>query len=128
MKSIAFAGTLACVLILAQAPAHAQSVASNSAVTVRTGALRGSIGASGVAVFKNIPFAQPPMGDLRWREPLPAKPGPAFAMRPPLGRACVQNGKRRRRSSEDCLQLNVWTPAVAYETASAGHGLVPRRR
>jgi para-nitrobenzyl esterase len=57
-------------------------------------------------VFKGIPFAQPPVGVLRWREPMPLKAWTgtrdAGAFSPP----CMQSGA----SSEDCLYLNVWTP------------------
>lgn len=75
----------------------------------------------GVRVFKGIPFAAPPVGDLRWRAPQPpaawagVRPGDTF------GNACMQDTARRRVPwteefmaqegvSEDCLYLNVWTP------------------
>lgn len=72
---------------------------------------------SGIRSFKGIPFAQPPVGDLRWKEPMPVKHwdgvrkagkfGPR-AMQLPLFSDMVfhSNGV-----SEDCLYLNVWTPA-----------------
>jgi para-nitrobenzyl esterase len=71
---------------------------------------------SGIAVFEGIPFAQPPVGDLRWREPQPVKdwtgvrkadhfgPNP---MEKPAGDMVF----RSQGMSEDCLYLNVWTPA-----------------
>jgi para-nitrobenzyl esterase len=72
---------------------------------------------TGIRAFKGIPFAAPPVGDLRWKEPQPVKSwegarradrfGPR-AMQPPIF------GDMNFRSdgmSEDCLYLNVWTPA-----------------
>jgi para-nitrobenzyl esterase len=72
MNSINVLGTLVCVLCLGHAsarsaPAQANSAGSNPIASVNTGQLRGSLTEDGVAVFKNIPFAQPPVGDLRWR-------------------------------------------------------------
>ena len=77
----------------------------------------------GVASFKGIPFAAPPVGDLRWRPPQPAAPWTgvragrgvrgglhAGTVRPAPGRRCAA---RRRLPSEDCLFLNVWRPASA---------------
>jgi para-nitrobenzyl esterase len=63
-----------------------------------------------VAVFKNIPFAQPPVGELRWREPLPAKAWTGVRDATAFGPMCNQNDNKQLPHSEDCLQLNVWTP------------------
>jgi len=95
-------------LILAQAPARAAG--SDPIVSISTGQLRGSLTADGVAVFKNIPFAQPPVGELRWREPLPAKAWTGVRDATAFGPMCNQNDNRQLPHSEDCLQLNVWTP------------------
>lgn len=72
---------------------------------------------SGIRTFKGIPFAAPPVGDLRWREPQAAKNwtglrkadkfGPRAMQRPIFG----DMGFRSDGMSEDCLYLNVWTPA-----------------
>jgi para-nitrobenzyl esterase len=66
---------------------------------------------NGLTVYKGIPFAAPPVGDLRWRAPQPAakwkgvRQATQFAPGPPQGQN-LSFGK-----SEDCLYLNVWTPA-----------------
>ena len=83
---------------------------SDPVVSISTGQLRGSLTADGVAVFKNIPFAQPPVGDLRWREPLPAKAWTGVRDATAFGPMCNQNDNKQLPHSEDCLQLNVWTP------------------
>ncbi len=73
---------------------------------------------SGVRSFKGIPFAQPPVGNLRWKEPQPVKDWTGVRNADQFGPRCMQrtspNGDYWFRSdgvSEDCLYLNVWTPA-----------------
>jgi para-nitrobenzyl esterase len=117
MKAIKVLGRLACVLSLGQAliPTSGAQTAANSAkanpvVTVGTGQLRGGVTPEGVAFFKNIPFAQPPVGDLRWREPLPPKAWTGVRDATAFGPMCNQAGNKQLPHSEDCLQLNVWTP------------------
>jgi para-nitrobenzyl esterase len=92
----------------AQAPAKAAG--SDPIVSISTGQLRGSLTSDGGAVFKNIPFAQPPVGDLRWREPQPAKAWTGVRDATTMGPMCHQNDNLQLPHSEDCLQLNVWTP------------------
>ena len=72
----------------------------------------------GVRSFKGLPFAQPPVGDLRWREPQPAKNWSGVRNADKFGPACMQRLSpnadywlRGDGMSEDCLYLNVWTPA-----------------
>ena len=72
----------------------------------------------GVRSFKGIPFAQPPVGDLRWREPQPVKNWTGVRNADQFGPACMQRLSpsadywfRGDGMSEDCLYLNVWTPA-----------------
>jgi para-nitrobenzyl esterase len=72
---------------------------------------------SGVRSFKGIPFAAPPTGDLRWREPRPVESWKGARRASKFGPRCMQApifGDMNFRSeamSEDCLYLNVWTPA-----------------
>ena len=76
----------------------------------------------GVRSFKGIPFAQPPVGDLRWREPQPVKDWTGVRNADEFGPACMQRISptsdywlRAKGMSEDCLYLNVWTPAKSAE-------------
>jgi para-nitrobenzyl esterase len=87
---------------------------------VTGGEVRGVV-KDGIASFKGIPFAAPPVGELRWRAPQPVKPwegvraANAFAPGPmqPAMVAIVMGGQPNL--SEDCLYLNVWTPAKSAE-------------
>lgn len=65
-------------------------------------------------VFMGIPFAEPPVGDLRWKPPVPHAPWADPLDATKKGRACTQNnplnGKFDATTGEDCLYLNVWAP------------------
>jgi para-nitrobenzyl esterase len=106
-------------------------------VTVTGGMVRGNLAAPG-AVFKGIPFASPPVGAFRWREPQPVKPWRDMRDATRYSSACVQIpigtgvflaplARRYGVSyptphwdlSEDCLYLNVWTPAWPAKESSA---------
>jgi para-nitrobenzyl esterase len=119
MKHIALLGTLACVLCMVQASFAQETSASAPTVSIKTGKLSGSLASYGGAVFKGIPFAQPPVGDLRWREPLPAKSWTGIRDATAFGPACVQGGAEGQNSSEDCLTLNVWTPTWPMKKPAA---------
>jgi para-nitrobenzyl esterase len=78
--------------------------------------------ASGIRAFKGIPFAQPPVGDLRWREPQPVKNWKGARSADQFAPHCMQRTTatsdywfRGYPMSEDCLYLNVWTPAKSGE-------------
>ena len=62
-----------------------------------------------VRVFKGIPYAAPPVGDLRWRAPKPAVHWEGTRKADEFGSVCMQGGNQKM--SEDCLYLNVWTGA-----------------
>ena len=68
-------------------------------------------------VFKGIPYAAPPVGDLRWRFPQPHERWDGILDCVEFGNACYQFlGKREElRDSEDCLYLNVYTPASSVD-------------
>src|ERR1022692_3058422 len=87
-------------------------------VTLANGIVEGTgPQASGVREFKGIPFAEPPIGALRWSPPQPVKNWSGVRQATGFGPRCMQQpifGDMNFRSngmSEDCLYLNVWTPA-----------------
>jgi len=97
---------------LSQTPPH---------VRVESGELQGVV-ADGVDSFKGIPFAAPPVGDLRWRPPQAAAPWTGVRQAAEFGADCMQGrfgpppapgAPPARVPSEDCLFLNVWRPASA---------------
>ncbi|MGB8013986.1 MAG: carboxylesterase family protein [Terriglobales bacterium] len=99
------------------ATALAASGASDRVRTVN-GVVEGSgRQSSGVRIFRGIPFAQPPVGDLRWKPPQPVQNWKGVHQAIQFGPRCMQApifGDMNFRSngmSEDCLDLNVWTPA-----------------
>lgn len=76
------------------------------------GPLAGSVLASGIERFLDVPYVQPPTGALRWRAPqAPAVRASVRAAREP-GKLCPQPEAGMGPQSEDCLQLNVWRPAT----------------
>jgi para-nitrobenzyl esterase len=102
-----------CALILAGQAFAADQVKISSGVVESTTPPR-----DGVRSFKGIPFAQPPVGDLRWREPQPVKDWVGVRNADQFGPRCMQRTGpmadywfRSNGMSEDCLYLNVWTPA-----------------
>lgn len=90
--------------------------AANQAQTVN-GLVEGTLEESGIRTFKGVPFAAPPTGDLRWREPQPVQNWQGVRSAKKFGPRAMQLpifGDMNFRSdgmSEDCLYLNVWTPA-----------------
>lgn len=85
-------------------------------VATESGQLEGLREASGVFSFKGIPYAQPPVGALRWREPAPVPPwagvreAKEFGPRPMQPTLYKDMIFRSKEMSEDCLYLNIWTP------------------
>ncbi len=81
-----------------------------SPVRVEEGLLQG-ISENGLTVYKGIPFAAPPVGDLRWRPPQPAAKWEGLRQATSFAPGPMQFGNPPSGKSEDCLYLNVWTPA-----------------
>src|ERR1700681_3752001 len=97
-------------------------------VEVRTGAglVEGTNSADGKGViFKGIPFAAPPVGELRWKEPQPVAQWEGVRKATEFGARCMQARIyedmvfRDVGPSEDCLYLNVWTPGISAKTKRA---------
>jgi para-nitrobenzyl esterase len=115
---------VALVAAVVAASAVGTPAAATDPVATNTGTLSGVTLASGVRVFKGIPFGAPPVGDLRWREPQPVAKWEGVRKADQFGNVCVQPSQPNRRPnnvtvdlpdsprmSEDCLYLNVWTSA-----------------
>ncbi|MGC9969045.1 MAG: carboxylesterase family protein [Bryobacteraceae bacterium] len=81
-------------------------------VKVEGGLVEGTV-ADNLTVYKGIPFAAPPIGDLRWRAPQPAPKWQGVRKADQFAPGCMQSmgGPPPSGASEDCLYLNVWTPA-----------------
>lgn len=107
--------TLSISVVLVAASALA---ATAQTVTVDTGALRGATD-GGVTAFLGVPFAAPPVGDLRWRAPQPAEAWSGERDATQYGPDCQQTpfpsdaAPLGTEPAEDCLYLNVWTPEDA---------------
>ncbi|WP_251091449.1 carboxylesterase family protein [Streptomyces sp. Caat 7-52] len=114
--------------LLAVPPPTARADAGHDSLVVRTdrGWLRGAALRDGVRVFQGIPFAAPPTGELRWRPPRSAErwpgvrdataparpcPQPPLTLLPDGGPVLPGDSNRTGSTTEDCLYLNVWTPA-----------------
>jgi len=90
--------------------AWAQIPVANTESGVLTG-----ISEAGLAIYKGVPFASAPIGDLRWRPPLPVAPWTGQRNADAFAPACMQEGvsmpgETQPTASEDCLYLNIWTP------------------
>ena len=85
-------------------------------VRIETGVVEGAVNAD-VLVFKGIPFAAPPTGELRWRPPQPMQPWEGVRAAKEYGADCMQKpfpgdaAPLGVTPAEDCLVLNVWRPA-----------------
>jgi len=105
----------ATVAILATGAAQAQSIP----VMTTSGDVQGnSPDMNEVTSFKGVPYAAPPVGPLRWRAPQPAPQHDRVLATMAYGNACVAAFRTQGApapsppQSEDCLTLNVWTPAL----------------
>ena len=115
------AGVLSCLALSAQTPV----------LTVEGGEVIGvPSGTPNVCIYKGIPYAAPPVGDLRWKQPQPVKPWKGIRQCDTFGAASLQGDQTpgsfywkefyqggAPKRSEDCLYLNVWTPAAGKPEA-----------
>jgi para-nitrobenzyl esterase len=117
MKPMNLKIILTAALLLA--PALASEASAADRVNIANGVIEATAApSSGVRSFKGIPFAQPPVGELRWREPQRPKNWTGVRNADKFGPRCMQRTSpdsdywfRSNGMSEDCLYLNVWTPA-----------------
>ncbi len=122
---------IACCLntIPAQGAAPVSISVPASKVLIDSGAIDGKSLASGSVAYLGIPFAAPPVRDLRWRDPQPVAPWQGVFHADRFGPQCMQPMRSplsnhysgAENSSEDCLTLNIWTapaqkkaPVIVY--------------
>jgi para-nitrobenzyl esterase len=89
-------------------------------VRTESGIVEGTTASTGVRVFRGIPFGAPPVGVLRWKAPQPVKSWSGVLKTTEFGPRCMQasvfsdmifRDRAEKPMSEDCLYLNIWTPA-----------------
>ena len=102
-------------LLVLVIPGH---LAQAGQVTVESGVLQG-VRADGVSAYRGVPYAAPPLGPLRWREPQPVTPWHGVRKTNAFAAACVQRGVSMPGEtpppvSEDCLYLNIWSPSHCH--------------
>lgn len=102
--------TCTAIVFLAIGLSTRTTPAQEMVAATTTGRVRGEAG--DVVVFKGIPFAEPPVGDLRWRPPRPAQSWSGIRPATDFAPACMQAADVRK--SEECLYLNVWAPDSAF--------------
>ncbi|HEX8756404.1 MAG TPA: carboxylesterase family protein, partial [Steroidobacteraceae bacterium] len=123
------AGAAAC--LLGMAPSHAAGTPasralaqaqSRASVNPPAGRMKGTIEGN-LRVFKGIPYARPPVGQLRWKPPLPLPRWQGVRQTTAFGPECFQPASTfvsvyvepPMPMSEDCLTLNIWAPADAHD-------------
>ncbi len=103
--------------IARHSPGPPSEAGAAEAVKIDTGLLLGTV-EDGLSIYRGIPYAAPPVGNLRWRPPQPAAAWDGVRPATEFGRACMQTNPAIANlpaPSEDCLYLNVWTPARAAD-------------
>ena len=124
MRPVASRFALALTAAAVAAATTTTPAAISDPVAIATGRISGVTLPSGVRAFKGIPFAAPPIGDLRWKEPQPPARWDGVRKAEQFGNVCVQPSQLNRvpnnvtvdlpdspKTNEDCLYLNVWTSA-----------------
>ena len=125
------------LMILIPFVSSAQSPSSpplqRTLVTTPSGRLSGFMDTTRkLRAFRGIPYAKPPLGELRWRPPVPFGSWPGVRDAVHFGSPCIQprDGgwatiEDRSRAAEDCLYLNVVAPAAVEGTAAAASASYP---
>ena len=96
--------------------------AADHTISIDSGTLAGTVMDDGVRVFKGIPYAAAPIGELRWRRPAAPKSWEGVRSATEFGSICPQtsglaamSGGVLPKTDEDCLFLNIWTPALSAD-------------
>src|ERR1044072_13114 len=113
-----------CFMVLWASVSSAQIIETpipGDPVTVDTGKLSGKLLPSGVRAYFGVPFAAPPVGELRWKEPQAREPWNGVYNADRFAPECIQILRPHNinhyfgeeATSEDCLYLNLWIPPHA---------------
>jgi para-nitrobenzyl esterase len=116
----------ACLTAMWLGAAHAQIVEApipGDPISIDTGKVSGKLLSSGVRAYFGVPFAAPPVGELRWREPQPREPWNGIYNADRFAPECIQILRPHNinhyfgeeATSEDCLYLNIWAPPAAVK-------------
>ena len=92
--------------------AQSAAAVNDGVMKTQLGVLRGQV-IDGVRVFRGVPFAEAPVGALRFKRPVKVKPWTTERDATKFAAASMQSGEKEFAQSEDCLYLNVWTPVEA---------------
>jgi para-nitrobenzyl esterase len=93
---------------------------ANTVVETKSGKIEGSY-ENGLHVFRGVPYAAPPVGELRWLPPQPVEPWDGVRLAKAFGAIAPQNpmpvpppgmSEEKEPQAEDCLFLNIWTPGL----------------
>lgn len=106
---VAGSGLLATTVFSATSAAQTPDCAPDTTVQTTNGPVCGIVD-NGVSQWLGIPFAAPPVGDLRWAPPQPPQSWTSTLQATTFGSQCIQSSGQ---GSEDCLYLNVWRPQSA---------------
>ncbi|PYH88886.1 carboxylesterase [Aspergillus ellipticus CBS 707.79] len=128
------AGLAAVVPLVASAAIQTRSGSDLPVINTTLGDVQGTYspfrGGNTAVVYKGIPFAAPPTGEKRWKEPQAAQPWSGVLNATEFGPQCAQTissigifSSGKNTTSEDCLYLNIWTPNYNETTDLASKNL-----
>ena len=105
---------LALACIACRDPKQVANANEPALAVTAEGTYRPTTASDGVVAYLDVPYAQPPVGDLRWQEPRPLAPSTLVRDATAFGHTCRQaedehEPASREPQGEDCLSLNVWT-------------------
>jgi para-nitrobenzyl esterase len=114
-----------CLALAAEAIAGVMVPVPGDPVTIDSGKVAGTVLSDGVRAYLGVPFAAPPVRELRWHAPMPVKPWTGTYTADTTRAECVQALRSsginhyfgEEDSAEDCLYLNLWAPGNAKKGA-----------